>query len=119
MCDLYAHVTSFQHKLDLFKEGFSSRCLNLTHFPACEEVQKNVSKCEELLHKYKADIEKLQKEFKHCFQDFHVMQPRIVVFVVPLSAAVSEQPSKLQLELCDLQSDPFFQVRRNEKRNSL
>uniref|UniRef100_A0A3Q3JPD4 SPIN-DOC-like zinc-finger domain-containing protein n=1 Tax=Monopterus albus TaxID=43700 RepID=A0A3Q3JPD4_MONAL len=71
VCELYVHMTTFQHKLELFKEGFSSRFLNLTHFPACEEMQKNVPKCEELLHKYKADIEKLQNEFKHHFQDFH------------------------------------------------
>uniref|UniRef100_A0A3Q3JYZ9 DUF4371 domain-containing protein n=1 Tax=Monopterus albus TaxID=43700 RepID=A0A3Q3JYZ9_MONAL len=93
VCELYAHMTTFQNKLELFWEGFSSRFLNLTHFP-----------CEELLHKYKADIKKLQNEFKHRFQDFHMMQPRI-------ADAVSEQPSELQLELCDLQSDPFFQAR--------
>lgn len=115
VCDLYTHMTAFQRKLDLFKEGLSSRPLILTHFTACEEMQKNVPQCEELLHKYTADIERLQEQFKHRFQDFHAMQPRMVLFVDPLSATISEQPSELQLELCDLQSDPFFQARRNEK----
>ena len=43
------------------------------------------------------------------------MQPRITSFPDPLSAAVIEQPPQLQLELCELQSDPFFQARRNER----
>jgi len=107
VCDLCAHISAFQRKLDLFKEGFSSHLPNLTHFPACDEMQKSVPECEGLLHKYKTDIEKLQEQFKHRFQDFHAMQPKIALFVDPLSA-VSEQPSELQLELCDLQSDPFF-----------
>lgn len=64
-----------------------------------------------LLHKYAADI-------KLRFQDFHAMQPRIMLFMDPLCAAVNEQPPELQLGLCDLQSDPFFQARLNGKRIS-
>ena len=97
VCDLYAHMTAFQRKLNLFKEGFASRRPNLPHFPACEELRKSVPECEKLLHKYGADIEKLQKQFKDRFQDFHVMQPRIALFTDLLSAAVSEQRSELQL----------------------
>uniref|UniRef100_G3NBB9 SPIN-DOC-like zinc-finger domain-containing protein n=1 Tax=Gasterosteus aculeatus TaxID=69293 RepID=G3NBB9_GASAC len=110
VCDLCAHINAFQRKLDLF-----SHLPNLTYFPACEEMGKSVPECEGVLHKYKTDIEKLQEQFKHSFLDFHAMQPQIALFVDPLSAAVSEQPSELQLELCDLQSDPFFQARCNEK----
>lgn len=84
VCDLYAHMTAFQRKLYLFKEGLSSHPLILTHFPTCEEMQKNVPQWEMLLHKYKADIERLQEQFKHHFQDFHAMQPRIALFVDPL-----------------------------------
>ena len=115
VCDLYAHMTAFQSKLDLFKNGFSSHYLNLAHFPACEEMRKKIPECEKSLYKYKADIEKLQEQFKRRFQDFHAMQPRIALFADPLAVAVNEQPSELQLELCELQSDPFFQARRNER----
>lgn len=38
VCDLCAHMTAFQSKLDQIKEEFSSRCLNMAHFPACEEM---------------------------------------------------------------------------------
>ena len=71
VCDLYAHMTAFQSKLDLFKNGFSSHYLNLAHFPACEEMRKKIPECEKSLYKYKADIEKLQEQFKRRFQDFH------------------------------------------------
>uniref|UniRef100_A0A3Q3JZ16 HAT C-terminal dimerisation domain-containing protein n=1 Tax=Monopterus albus TaxID=43700 RepID=A0A3Q3JZ16_MONAL len=92
VCELYAHMTTFQNKLELFWEGFSSRFLNLTHFPACEEKQKMSLS----VRNYFTNIRPTSKN----------------------SDAVSEQPSELQLELCDLQSDPFFQARRNEKGNS-
>ncbi|KAL2089187.1 hypothetical protein ACEWY4_016086 [Coilia grayii] len=114
VCDLYAHMTAFQRKLDLFITGFSPLHANLVHFPACEEMRKENPGSEKLLQKYRADIEKLQEQFSDRFQDFHVMQPRIALFTDPLSAAISEQPSELQLELCELQSDPFFQAKRNE-----
>ena len=40
------------------------------------------------------------------------MQTRIALFTDPLSATVSQQPSELQLELCEGQSDTFFHLMR-------
>lgn len=113
--DLYAHIRAFQRKLDLFRDYFSSASPNLALFPFCEEMRKDVPECEKLFPKYRTDIETLQKQFSERFQDFHAMQPRVALFTDPISAAVSEQPVELQLELCELQSDPFFQSRRNKK----
>ncbi|KAK7134501.1 hypothetical protein R3I93_017809 [Phoxinus phoxinus] len=113
--DLYAHMNAFRCKLELFKEGFSSNRQNFAHFPACEEMRRDVPECENIFHKYRADIETLQQQFKCRFHDFHAMQPRIALFTDPLSATVSEQPSELQLELCEIQSDPFFQAKRSER----
>lgn len=78
-------------------------------------MRKDVPKCEKAFLKYRADIQTLQQQLKDCFQDFHTMQPRIALFMDPLSATVSEQPPELQLELCELQSDPFFQAKRSER----
>uniref|UniRef100_A0A672MHT6 DUF4371 domain-containing protein n=1 Tax=Sinocyclocheilus grahami TaxID=75366 RepID=A0A672MHT6_SINGR len=39
--DLYAHMNAFQHKRNLFHNGFSSVLVNLTDFPACEEMRKD------------------------------------------------------------------------------
>ena len=113
--DLYAHMTAFQRKLKLFLEGFSRASPNLAHFPCCEEMRRDAPECEKIFPKYKADIKTLLHQFSERFQDFHAMQPRVALFTDPLSSAVSEQPVELQLELCELQSDPFFQARRNER----
>ncbi|XP_063075907.1 general transcription factor II-I repeat domain-containing protein 2A-like [Engraulis encrasicolus] len=115
VCDLYSHMTAFQRKLGLFIDGFSSPRVNLAHFPACDEIRKANPRSEKQIQKYKADLEKLQEQFNDRFQDFHEMQPRIALFTDPLSAVVSAQPSELQLELCELQADPFFQAKRNER----
>ncbi|XP_035990536.1 general transcription factor II-I repeat domain-containing protein 2A-like [Fundulus heteroclitus] len=115
VCDLYSHMTAFQRKLVLFIDGFSSPPANLAHFPACAEIRKESRQCEIQIQKYRADLEKLQEQFNNRFQDFHKMQPRIALFTDPLSAAVSAQPSELQLELCELQADPFFQAKRNKR----
>lgn len=115
VCDLYSHMTAFQRKLGLFIDGFSSPRVNLAHFPACDEIRKASPRSEKQIQKYKADLEKLQEQFNDRFQDFHEMQPRIALFTDPLSAVVSAQPSELQLELCELQADPFFQAKRNER----
>ena len=40
------------------------------------------------------------------------MQPRIELFTNPLSAAIIEQPPELQLEMWELQSDPFLAKRQ-------
>ena len=70
MSDLYAHMNAFNAKLGLFKEGFQSDRPNLAHFPSCEEMRKDAPECEETMLKYKAEIEKLQQQFKSRFQDF-------------------------------------------------
>uniref|UniRef100_A0A3Q1GD15 HAT C-terminal dimerisation domain-containing protein n=1 Tax=Acanthochromis polyacanthus TaxID=80966 RepID=A0A3Q1GD15_9TELE len=90
--DLYAHMIAFRRKLEL-------------DVPACEKI----------FPKYRADIETLLQQFSERFQDFYAIQPRVALFTAPLSATVSEQPPELQLELCELQSNPFFQSQRNEK----
>ena len=90
-------MNAFQHKLALFKAGFSADHLNLAHLPAREEMCKDVPECEKTLLKYRADIEKLQQHF----QDYYAIQPWIVLFADPLSAAGIKQPPELQLELCD------------------
>ncbi|KAK1891779.1 General transcription factor II-I repeat domain containing protein 2A [Dissostichus eleginoides] len=105
-------MNAFVTKLTLFKDGFSADPPNLAHFPSCEEMRKDAPECEKTLPKYRADIETLQQQFKKRFQDFHTMQPRIELFTNPLSAAIIEQPPELQLEMCELQSDPFLAKRQ-------
>uniref|UniRef100_A0A3Q2PF54 HAT C-terminal dimerisation domain-containing protein n=1 Tax=Fundulus heteroclitus TaxID=8078 RepID=A0A3Q2PF54_FUNHE len=96
VCDLISHMTAFQRKLGLFIDGFSSPPENLAHFPARAEIRKESPQCDKQIQKYRADLEKLQEQFKNRFQDFHEMQPLITLFTDPLSTVVSAQPSELQ-----------------------
>jgi hypothetical protein len=51
-----------------------------------------------------------------CFSDFEAMKKDILLYNNPLNVAVEEQPASLQLELCDLQADPFFmEIKENGK----
>lgn len=70
-------------------------------------MRKDAPECEMFFAKYRR-IESLQEQFKIRFHSLHIMQPRIDLFTDPLNAAISEQPGEMQLELCELQSDPFF-----------
>ena len=116
--DLYGHMNAFKIKLSLFQRCFSSDHPDLTHFPACQEMRDEMRKSDpkyrDTFGKYKGDIATLQTQFSDRFEDFHGMQSRMALFASPITATVSEQPKELQLELCELQSDPFFQARKNE-----
>ncbi|XP_078140529.1 general transcription factor II-I repeat domain-containing protein 2B-like [Centroberyx gerrardi] len=113
--DLFGHVNGFQRKLGLFKDNLASDPPNLTHFPACGELRKDIPECETTMHRYREAIETLQDQFNDRFQDFHDMRGTIQLFTDPLSAVVNDQPPKLQMELCELQGDAFFQMKRNER----
>lgn len=111
--DLFGHVNGFQRKLALFRDHLSTDPQDLTHFPACTELHSEVPEC--TFRRYTTDIETLQAQFKDRFHDFRDMQPRMQLFADPLSAVVNDQPPELQMELCELQADPFFQSKRNER----
>ena len=111
--DLYAHMNGFQRKLALFKDSFA-RNPTLLHFPSCQEMLKDVPERRKYFSKYRKDLETLQQQFTTRFQDLVALQPRLALFTDPLAAVPSQHPPDLQLELCELQSDPFFQTKRNE-----
>ncbi|CAB1331029.1 unnamed protein product [Coregonus sp. 'balchen'] len=71
----------------------------------------DISECENTIpfNRYTDDIKTLQEQFKDRFQDFHDMQPRIHLFTEPISSVGNEQPADLQMELCELQANPFNQ----------
>uniref|UniRef100_A0A3B4ZZY3 HAT C-terminal dimerisation domain-containing protein n=1 Tax=Stegastes partitus TaxID=144197 RepID=A0A3B4ZZY3_9TELE len=101
--DLYAYMSAFRRKLALFRDGFSCTSPNLSHFPSCEEMRRDVPECEKIFPKVSMSASKTSTPWSH------------ELFTAPLSVTVTEQPAELQLELCELQSDPFFQSQKNEK----
>ncbi|KAI4808688.1 hypothetical protein KUCAC02_000736 [Chaenocephalus aceratus] len=116
--DLFGHVNSFQKKLSLFRDNLASDPPNLTHFPACGELRNDIpelAECEMTIHRYREALKMLQDQFNNRFQDFHDMRGTIQLFTDPISAVVNDQPPELQMELCELQGDLFFQMKRNER----
>ncbi|KAM3867728.1 general transcription factor II-I repeat domain-containing protein 2-like [Diretmus argenteus] len=108
VADLFGHVSGFRRKLNLFKDHLLAN--NLSHFHACTQLRTDLSgsECPGSFTRYANDIATLQEQFNKRFQDFHSMQPRIDLFTAPLSAVIDEQPINLQMELCELQADPFY-----------
>ena len=91
---------------------------NLTHYPACGELRNDIPKlaeCEMTIHRYREALKMLQDQFNNRFQDFQDMGGTIQLFTDPISAVVNDQPPELQMELCELQGDFFFQMKRNER----
>lgn len=50
-------------------------------------------------------------EFEQRFEDFKRIESDIALFTHPLTIAVESVKIDYQLELCDLQSDPFYKGR--------
>ena len=56
---------------------------------------------------FPSKIENLLSKFNVGFSDFETMK-KDILYNSPLNVATEEQPASLQLELCDLQANPFF-----------
>ncbi|KAF3837919.1 hypothetical protein F7725_009687 [Dissostichus mawsoni] len=105
-------------KLGLFIDNLASDPPNLTNFPACGELRNDIpemAECEMTIHRYRETLEMLQDQFNNRFQDFHDKRGTIQLFTDPISAVVNDQPPELQMELCELQGDFLFQMKRNER----
>jgi len=59
-------------------------------------------------------IEAIIEDFENRFGDFKEIEEDISLFTQPLTVSIENVKSDLQLELCDLQSDPFY-TDRSEK----
>jgi hypothetical protein len=63
-------------------------------------------------------METLSSEFEKRFRDFEKLKPRLLLFNNPMEVNVETQLPELQLELCELQSGPFFLTKKKENRKS-
>ncbi|XP_023722147.1 general transcription factor II-I repeat domain-containing protein 2B-like [Cryptotermes secundus] len=54
----------------------------------------------------------IKKEFQDRFQDFDSLKPKLALFNNPMEIEVSEVPCDLQMEICDLRADPFYQTKK-------
>ncbi|CAH1965859.1 unnamed protein product [Acanthoscelides obtectus] len=107
-------MTSHLNELNLKLQGKQQNIANLFgHINGCKEHFEEMKDFEEVSYlphiKY---IDTIAEEFKNRFSDFKKIGSDISVFTQILTiSVVNVSRADLQLELCDLQPDPFYQGR--------
>jgi hypothetical protein len=85
---------------------------DLAHFNACKELAEKLKNDNGSdFSVFASNIENIMQEFNSRFADFEDMRDSVVLFNNPLWVNIEDQPTKFQLELCDLQADTFLQTR--------
>ncbi|XP_071043390.1 general transcription factor II-I repeat domain-containing protein 2A-like [Parasteatoda tepidariorum] len=103
-----AHINGFRNKLKIFHATLGKN--NLSHFASCSHL---ASDSEEVLDfsEFCPELQTIIDEFNTRFSDFESIKNDVALFSNPITASNEGQPENLQLELSDLQADPFFQTR--------
>jgi hypothetical protein len=78
-----------------------------THFPSSQELKENENVFIDFAE-FNALTCEISGEFHTRFKDFDSLKPNLQLFNNPMDNELTQQPFDLQMELCDLQSDPFF-----------
>jgi hypothetical protein len=108
--NLFGYINGFRNKLKIFKVSVEKN--DLAHFHACKELAEKLENDNESdFSVFASNIENIKQEFNSRFADFEDMRDSIVLFNNPLGINIEDQPTQFQLELCDLQADPFLQTR--------
>lgn len=104
---LVGHLDGFVNKLKVFIASLEKA--NLVHFPSCKEIMEEIPTSDFSFCIPKLNM--LLESFNERFLDFNELRPHLFLFNNPMTCDISQQDDALQLELCDLQSDPVFQKR--------
>ncbi|KAJ8885855.1 hypothetical protein PR048_012061 [Dryococelus australis] len=88
----------------------------LTHFPSCEEILKEFKEQDKVVAVFDCsfEIQEVIEEFDIRFIEVEDLKRSILLFSNLLCVKIEEQEPRVQLELCDLQTDPFFQTRQEK-----
>ena len=60
-------------------------------------------------------LDNVSNEFDDRFAEFDSIKEQIELFINPVEIKIESQAAAFQLELCDLQSDPFLRSKKNER----
>ena len=62
-------------------------------------------------------LDNVSNEFDDRFAEFDSIKEQIELFIIinPVEIKIESQAAAFQLELCDLQSDPFLRSKKNER----
>ena len=107
---LVGHVETFKMKLHLFATCLEN--FDVSHFDSLHELLADDVEVE--CSHFVEDIEALSHEFENRFQDFDRLKPNFSLHNNPVDVNVETQLPEFQLELCELQCDPFLLSRKNE-----
>jgi septation ring formation regulator EzrA len=108
--NLFGYINGFRNKLKIFKVSLEKN--ELAHFHACKELAEKLENDNGSdFSVFASNIENIMQEFNSRFADFEDMRDSIVLFNNRLGVNIEDQPTQFQLELYDLQADPFLQTR--------
>lgn len=108
LCTIIGFLDGFRKKLELFKNVFVEN--KLIHFPCCEVIKQEFDNEFNFEHCI-THIDELIVEFKRRFEEIELMRPQINLFNNPMAVEIEKQDPSLQLELCELQTDPFLSAK--------
>ena len=98
--DLIGIINGFRNKLKVFKHALENK--NLTHFPSCLQLAEEF-KVKDLneFSSCSSQIQQVIDEFNTRFDEIESLKSSVLLYNNPLGATIGDQPSDLQLELCD------------------
>ena len=107
---LVGHVETFKMKLRLFAKCLKNN--DLSPFDFLHELLEDDVEVE--CSRFVEDIEALSHEFGNRFKDFDRLKPHLCLYNNSMEVNVETQLPQCQLELCELQCDPFLRSRKNQ-----
>ena len=112
---LVGHVETFKMKLRLFATCLKNN--DLSHIDSLRELLADDVKVE--CSRFVEDIEALSHKFENRFKDFDRLKPNLDLYNNPMDVDVKTELPEFQLELCELQCNPFLLSRKTKpKRDS-
>ena len=104
-------IKGFRKKLVLFKASLQKN--DASHFPSCCELIGAGTKID--FCAFSAKIGEILMSFNCRFADFDLLKTKLGLFNNPMEVDIESQASCFQLELCELQADPFLLSKKNER----
>ena len=111
ICQLFGHIEAFRRKLQLFAADLHKNVVS--RFPSCQTLLEEGKSVD--FSAFAEMLDNVSQEFYDRFAQFDSIKEQIELFSNPIEIQIEAQPSEFQIELCDLQSDPFLQSKKNER----
>ena len=84
-----------------------------SHFPSCCELLGEGTRID--FCAFSTKIGEVTDQFNRRFADFDLLKTKLELFSNPMEVDMKSQASCFQLELCELQADPFLLSKKNER----